>query len=110
MKINFKGEPLYNLKGIQMQRVDVNEDGKQEKVPLTLADIVIANLTKEDAAITPTERFSRYLLSRKIEEATGGVDLKIEELNAIKTVMGQCPTPLFQGRVWEFIESQEPVE
>jgi hypothetical protein len=105
-KINFKKQPLLNLNGEQMKRVELDENKQEKRYSLTLEDVVEMNLNKEDATCTPTERFNRFLLSEKIKKADGDVDLSVEELGMIKKIMGEHPNPLILGRVWQFIEAE----
>ncbi len=105
-KINFKKQGLINLNGEQMKRVEFDEDKKEQRYPMTLEDVVTMNLLKEDPTCTPTERFNRFLLSEKIKEAAGEVDLTVDELHMIKSVVGENPNPLLVGRVWKYIESE----
>lgn len=105
-KINFKKQPLLNLNGVKMNRVELDENKQEVRVSLNLDDVVMLNLNKEDSTCTPSERFSRFLLSEKIKEADGEVDLTVDELAMIKKVVGDNPNPLIVGRVWKYIESE----
>jgi len=105
--INFKKQGLFNLDDKQVNKIELDPESKKEvEVPLFLDEIVIGNLTKEDATCTPTDRFNRFLLAEKIKKANGEVDLTIDELNEIKKIIGEHPNPLIVGRVWNFMESE----
>jgi hypothetical protein len=104
--INFKKQGLYNLNGQQIKRIDLDGDKKEIEVPIFLDEVVMGNLTKEDATCTDIERYNRFLLAEKIKKANGDVDLTINELSTIKKIIGEHPNPLIVGRVWNYMESE----
>lgn len=106
-KINFKKHFFKNLADVAFLREDPTEEDPQHKTEITMAEVVQAELLKEDPTGTPTERFESFLLAKKIKNSEEEVELTVEELGLIKKVSGKNPNPLYVGRVWELIEALE---
>jgi hypothetical protein len=111
-KINFKSQNLLDLSGEAFKKLVVPEEKiecpncKQEyskTEPITLAEVVQANLLSEDQKATPLEKFAAFKLASKIKDGEE-VDFTIEELALIKTKIGLNPNPVIVGRVFEFLE------
>jgi hypothetical protein len=118
-KIDFKAQVLKDLAGTHFTKKESKKDAEgneitdekgkpvQVEVDFTIADAIQGNLLNEDPSGTPTEKFDKYLLAKKIKAGEGPIDITVEELNLIKTTVGKNPLPLVVGQVWEALESLE---
>jgi len=78
-------------------------------VPLTLKDTATLNLMRESAENTklePEKRYNLHQLCQKIFTSPACVDLTIEELAEIKSVIGRHEKALaIMGAAWDALES-----
>ena len=83
-----------------------NNEIKDGEGALTFAAIFRSILVndKDDENKSPEDKFKDFKLALKIEPAE--VDLTLEELTRVKTLVGKLPSTLIVGRVYEFIENK----
>ena len=106
-KVNFKGQLFRDLAEKPITREEVVDEKTKETrtFDFTLAEVIQANLLSEDREGTPTDRFNKFLLAEKIKKSNGDVEVTVEELALIKKTIGNNPSPLVVGRVWQLLES-----
>jgi hypothetical protein len=109
-KIDFKKHVFRNLDEKPIPKEDPTPEDPQHKSEVSMAEVVQAELLKEDPTGTPTERFESFLLAKKIKQGEGEIDLTVEELALIKKISGKNPNPLIIGRIWEIVEALEPTK
>jgi hypothetical protein len=93
------------LKGIDDKGaiVTLTEAGR----PITLAVIAYSALLRADEKAADTEKMTRCKLAFQIAQATGPVDLSLEDAALIKRLIGQNPSPLVVGQAFEMLEAQK---
>lgn len=106
-KIDFKKVIFKNIAEEPIPRPDPTPENKERTVEATMADVIQAELLREDPTGLPTERFESYLIAKRIKKGSGEIDLTVEELALIKKISGKNPNPLIVGRIWEMIEDLE---
>lgn len=106
-KIDFKKFIFKNIAEEPITRPDPTPEDKEHTVEATMADVIQAELLKEDPTGTPTERFESYLIAKRIKNGKGEIELTVEELAVIKKIGGKNPNPLIVGRIWEIVEDLE---
>lgn len=84
--------------------VDLTEAGR----PITLAVVAYSALLRPDDKATDSEKMNRYKLAFQIAQATGVVELSIEDAATIKKLVGQNPSPLVVGQAFEMLEGAKP--
>ena len=90
------------LKGIDEKGgiVDLNEAGR----PITLAVIVYNALLRPDEKAAEAEKLTRCKLAFQIAQASGPVEVSLEDAAMIKRLIGQNPSPLVVGQAFQMIE------
>ena len=104
-KIDFKKQVFKNLADEPILKQDPTPEDPKRETQLSMAELIQAELLREDPSGTPTERFESYLLAKRIKASKGEMDLTIEELGTIKKISGKNPNPLVLGRIWDLLES-----
>ena len=90
--IGYDGEPL--------------EEGKKV---ITLAMIccnALMNQTEEDAKLPGEEKLRRFDLASMVYAGKGPVDLKVEDVAQLKTLIGKLYGPLVVGPAWKLLEGK----
>jgi hypothetical protein len=112
-KINFKSVELTDLGGTTFKQLAPDaaliicptcREKYHETVPVTLADVIQGNLVADDQTSTDIQKFENFMLAEKIKKG-GDVEISVEELVQIKKKVGQNPSPIIVGRVFQFINS-----
>lgn len=94
MKINFNTE----LKTI---------DGKSLNPPATLKDAVVnalLSLLDDERHIPGEEKAKRWILATRIYSNPENVELTVEEVAMIKSLVGKAYPPLIVGQAWKILE------
>lgn len=98
-----KEEKLVTIGGVV-----VKDANKKDGGDATLGGIMIGALVAEGGVGAPAdgkERFERYQLAKKIHEASGEVELDIDDVAKIKTLIGTTYGTLVVGPAWELLEA-----
>jgi hypothetical protein len=89
------------LQDVERQPIK-SEKGKS----LTMRDVCINSL------LTPTQgddekvKWDKYEIYKKLRDAKGEVELKLEELNVLKKCVGKIQPPLLMGQVYDMLENK----
>ena len=90
--IGYDGEPL-------------KEGGKI----LTLAMIccnALMNQTEEDAKLPGEEKLRRFDLATVVYASKEPLDVKVEDISLLKTLVGKLYGPIVVGPVWKMLEGE----
>lgn len=114
MKIDFDKE-IVDLDGkpIKETRQMVREDG----VVVTMETDEIRTLksvcrfalswTFNDEKVEGDEKFKRFSLAERIVTATGPIDVKVEEIALLKSLIGKAFGPVIVGRAYQILEGEK---
>lgn len=92
--------PICNLNG-----EPINEDGK----PVTLCTVALSALLAsfpDEQSLSGAEKVNRMQLALKINKRPREVDLTVEQLALLKTLIGKGFGPLAVGRAYELLEAE----
>ena len=114
MKVDFSPE-LKNLDGETLKErlpVDVPLDGKVTKWEFKLVTLKYLSVNAllgidNEEKIDGNEKLDRYRLAMKINEATGPIELKAEEIAKIKKLIAKGSGPLVVGQAYEMLEGEK---
>jgi hypothetical protein len=72
--------------------------------PLTLKDVCIGSILTPIDGDDEKKKFEKYLIYKKLRDATDEADLTIEDLAIIKKGIGKFQPPLILGQCFELLE------
>lgn len=76
----------------------------QDKLPITLASVVVNSLLAVNQnQQTGEHKLKLWLLSKKITEASEPLDITPEEAVLIREEVARCQPPVLSGQTWEFL-------
>jgi hypothetical protein len=99
------------LKGIDEKGaiVTLTEKGPDQVVrPVTLAVVAYSALLRPDEKAADAEKMTRYKLAFQIAQASGPVELSLDDAAMVKRLIGQNPSPLVVGQAFEMLEAPKP--
>jgi len=76
---------------------------------MTLKDCtmnVLLSLFDDESKIPGEERAKRYVLATRIYANPEDIDLTVEEISQIKTLIGKGYSPLVVGQAWNLLEGK----
>jgi len=76
-----------------------------ERFSLKQACVNALLANNDEVKVSGTEKFNRYELAKKIKDSKGVVDLTVEELSLLKTLIGDSYTTLIAGQCWNLLEN-----
>jgi hypothetical protein len=100
MKINFNQE----IKTIEGETIP--KQGS-EKEFLKLIDVAINALLTFDEKSTGEEKFKRYNIAKEIHSNLNEIDLRLEDIAMIKSLIGKIYSPLVVGQTWKMLEGEK---
>lgn len=108
--------PLFDLDGVAIVRPE--SVGSSKTIPAVVGAVIADSLLadSEGRRGTATSRFDNYLLAKRLKmalrETSPTVEVSIEELNEIKTVVAEvfAHNKTVHGAVWEVLEGSKPVK
>lgn len=95
MTIDFSAQ-MTDLKGESLP--------KENGADITLGYVAISMLMASDAHATDADKLTRFRLAYLIANATGPVNLSLEDAALVKKLIGKHPWPLIVGRAYEMLE------
>jgi hypothetical protein len=98
MKIKIN-TPIKDLKG----RVQKNQDGDDFLAKEAIGTALALDTKETD----PAEKYRRYVITKKILDSNGEVELKAEEVAAIKKAVGDFYLPFVQGQIWDLVDGEK---
>ena len=106
MKIDFTQE-LKTIEGDTLQRQKVNRrENKIEEIDATLKWAAVEALLTVDpkAEISGEEKAKRYEIALKVQEATGPIEISVDDAALIKKLCDQHFTPLIVGQTRRLLD------
>jgi hypothetical protein len=82
--------------------------GPRDQDPITYARLFITVCANGGPPDTPEDKLKSFSTGLKLVQTNGIVDLTQQEVERIKTLVGQIYTPTIVGRAWEFLASPLP--
>lgn len=104
MKYNV-GEVVKGFDGKPFTEQESAKDKVPVEVWLTIAKLIVNALLAfiDGKHLSGEDKFKRYKLAEKIY-GKDEVEISLEEANLIKQASGEALTPMFSGKVWDFLE------
>jgi len=106
MKVNVN-QKLLGVDGVEVLK---GQDGR----PLLLKDVCITALLTPNQQDDEKKKWDKYEVFKKLRDAVRegeeiNVELKSEEITALKQALGKTQTPLIMGQGWEMLEAGKSV-
>jgi hypothetical protein len=80
------------------------EELKDKDKSVYAKDIMVNALLVNDEKAEGTDKMERFLLAKKVSQATNEISLKAEEIVLIKEMVGKVYSPLIVGQIYELLE------